>query len=109
MIVRLGPELRVRGRLTSASGTALSGAYVTAVAIAPGTTADDVGYPGAWGPPIVAVTDTSGAFRVSGLDEGPHVIRAWATGTSSQARVVSVPEDSGATFVIAPEPDTTDR
>jgi uncharacterized GH25 family protein len=88
------------GRVVDLDGAPVPGAYVAAVAVPPGADPYQVGYPGAWGPPIVAVADQHGVFRVDGLDSGPHAVRTWAEGYLPDAHVVNVPEDSGHTFEV---------
>lgn len=88
------------GRVVDADGAPVPGAWVAAVPVPPGTDPYRVGYPGAWGPPIVTVAGRDGGFRVAGLDAGPHAVRAWAAGYLPDAHVVDVPAGSGRTFEI---------
>ncbi len=89
------------GQVVNIDGIPVAGAFISAVRVPVGTAPTGVDYPGAWGPPISAVADRNGVFRIDGLDEGAHVFRAWSEGYLPESRALSVPEDSGARFEIA--------
>lgn len=92
----VGHELR--GIVLGPDGGPAVGASVALVGCAPGEAASEVEYVGALGPPVVATTDASGAFRVEHLPEGHYAVRAWRPGGRPVATSVSLP--SSGTFTL---------
>ncbi len=68
----------ITGRVVAQSGAAVPGAHVTLVPTSGPTDVPD--YPGAWGPPIVAVSGEDGRFAVPSVDDGEWLLRASADG-----------------------------
>ncbi len=66
--------LWLSGRAVTFEGDPVSGARVQASPVAAGLGADNLSYPGAWGPPIVGVTDDDGRFMLSGLENERYVL-----------------------------------
>ncbi len=93
------PEgVSIGGRVVTPDGAGVARANVTAVQVAEGESGAD--YPGAWGPPIVAVADESGAFTISMLSPGSYLVRAWGDATLRAEKTIHVPEDDGVTIEV---------
>ena len=79
-------------QLHDATGKRLAGAWVTAKALQAGQSASDVTYPGAWGPPIAATSDSQGGFGLENLNPGTYAIEARTPLGRAPAVVVEVPD-----------------
>jgi hypothetical protein len=74
------------GRITNFDGAPVPRAFVSAVRVPEGTAPNGVDYPGAWGPPISAVADEHGVFRIDGLDTGAHLRRPASGGRDGRSQ-----------------------
>ena len=65
----------ISGRIRSDDGRDVSGAWLAVIPLRDGEETTQVAYPGAWGPPVAAVTDDKGRFTITGLHRVPYGLR----------------------------------
>ena len=75
-------------------GAPIAGASVSATPIDRATPLDEFEYPGAWGPPISAVSGPDGRFHVPIAHDGRCVVRAWSRVHVEQREVFELPSNA---------------
>ncbi len=89
LVLRGGETLR--GSLLAGSDAGPGGIFVTTVRVTPGAEPGAVKYPGAWGPPVAAVSAPDGSFEVSDLPRGEYVVGVRSDRYRADAVRVRVP------------------
>lgn len=92
--ITLAEGAGLEGHVDDESGAPVAFAQVSLLPLPGESRPEDVGYPGAWGPPVSAVTDASGTFLMKALSPGRYAVKAWATGALPTTVVVHIPEEA---------------